>query len=351
MNDNVSVPARSILTRLLVLGCMMVVVSIPATGQRVSKVGTTAGEFLQIGIGPRAMALGGAFVAGADDASALYWNPAGLARLEGGDLLATHAEWLADINFDFLGAGFRMGRLGTAGVSVTMLSVPDMLVRTEERQEGSGETFDAADLAVGLTLGRALTDRFSVGVTAKYIQQRIWHMRATGFAIDLGTQFRTDFFGGLTIGAVVSNFGTDLRLGGRDARTFTDPNPNELGNNGRIPANYELDAFSLPVNFQFGVAFEPIATRMHQLTVQADARHPSSNFESVNVGAEYGFQERVYFRGGYHGMLLEDDEGGLSGGLGVRQPLFDGGLLKLDYAFRDAGRLGGLHIVGVGLSF
>ena len=94
--------------------------------------------------------------------------------------------------------------------------VPEMLVRSEDRQDGTGETFDAADMAVGLSYGRAITDRFSVGVTGKFIQQRIWHSSAYAFALDIGTQFRTDFFGGLTIGATLYNFGTDMRMNGRD---------------------------------------------------------------------------------------------------------------------------------------
>ncbi len=322
-----------------------------AVAQHVSKVGTTAGEFLQIGVGARAAALGGAFVAAGDDATALYWNPAGLASLQGGELIASHSEWLADINFDYLGVGIPFNTIGTIGVSLTMLNVPEMLVRTEDRQEGTGETFDAADVAVGLSIGRAVTDRFSVGLTAKYIRQRIWHSSATGFAVDLGTRFRTDFFGGLTIGAVLYNFGTDMRMTGRDARTFVDPDPTQLGNNERVPANYELDGWSLPVNFQIGISTRAIDTRMHRLTVEVDALHPSSNYESVNAGVEYGFQDRFFIRGGYQALFLEDSEGGLSGGLGVRQPMFYGGSLKLDYAYRSAGRLEGVHVIGLGVTF
>lgn len=319
--------------------------------QNVSKVGTTAAEFLQIGVGARASALGGAFVASADDAAALYWNPAGLARMAQSEVLVTHSAWLADVTFDYLGVGLQAGALGTVGVSVTRLGVPDMLVRTEDRQEGTGETFDAADLAVGLSVGRAVTDRFSVGLTAKFIQQRIWHASATGFAVDLGTQFRTDFFGGLTIGAALYNFGTDLRMGGRDLRTFTDPDPRQQGNNDRVPANYEVDAWSLPLNFQIGVSTRALDTPMHRLTLAVDALHPSANYESINVGAEYGFAGRVFLRGGYQNLFLEDSEGGLSAGLGVNQPMFYGGLAKLDYAYRTAGRLGGIHVVGLSVTF
>lgn len=338
--------------RILGISAMILLMgSEPARAQRVSKVGTTAGEFLQIGVGARAAALGGAFVAASDDASSLYWNPAGLSQLTQGEIIATHSEWLADVNFDYLGVGLPVGSIGTVGVSLTMLNVPDMIVRTEDRQEGTGETFDAADMSVGLSVGRAITDRFSVGVTAKFIQQRIWHSSATGFAVDLGTQFRTDFFGGLIIGATLYNFGTDMRMSGRDARTFVDPDPRQLGNNERVPANYELDSWSLPLNFQLGVTTRIVDSRMHRVTVALDALHPSSNYESLNAGLEYGFQDRFFLRGGYNELFLDDAEGGLSGGIGVRQPLFYGGSLKLDYAYRAAGRLQGIHVIGLGVTF
>lgn len=323
----------------------------PVTAQEVSKAGTVAGEFLQIGVGARATAVGGAFVAASDDVSSLYWNPAGLSQIGRGEALATHSEWLADVNFDYVGVALPMGDVGTVGVSLTMLNVPEMLVRTEDRQEGTGETFDAADLAVGLTIGRAVTDRFSIGLSAKFIQQRIWHSSATGFAVDLGTQFRTDFFGGMTIGAVLYNFGTDMRLDGRDLRTFVDPDPRQLGNNDRVPVNYELDRWSLPLNFQIGVSLRPVDTRMHRLAVAVDALHPSSNYESVNAGFEYAYQQRFFLRGGYQALFLDDAEGGLSGGFGVRQPMFYGGDLMLDYAYRTAGRLEGVHVIGLGISF
>jgi hypothetical protein len=335
----------------LAAGAIVLLPAGTASAQNVSKSGTTAGEFLQIGIGARATALGGAFVAAADDATALYWNPAGLSHLQQGEAIAAHSEWLADVNFDYLGVSIPAGGLGTFGVSLTMLNVPEMLVRTEDRQEGTGETFDAADMAIGLSLGRAVTDRFSVGVTAKFVQQRIWHSTATGFAVDLGTQFRTDFFGGLTIGAALYNFGTDMRLNGRDLRTFVDPDPRQLGNNDRVPVNYELDSWSLPLNFQIGVSTLPINTRMHRLMLAVDALHPSSNYESVNAGLEYGFQERFFLRGGFQSFFLEDAEGGLSGGIGVHQPMFYGGEIRLDYAYRTAGRLNGVHVISLAATF
>ncbi len=232
-----------------------------------------------------------------------------------------------------------------------MLSVPEMLVRTEEFQEGTGETFDAADMAVAITYAGKVGERFSVGGTAKFIKQRIWHTSSTAFAIDLGTKFKTDFLGGMVIGATIYNFGSDMKMEGRDLRTFVDPDPTSEGNNDQVPANYETDKWKLPLNFQFGIAIRPVDTRMHSLLVAVDALHPSSNYESVNVGAEYGFQDRIFLRGGYESLFLEDVEAGVNGGLGVNQTLFDGVLAKFGYAYKTAGRLGNIHTLELELRF
>ena len=323
----------------------------PAFAQNVSRSGTTVGAFLQIGVGPRAAALGGAVTAGVSDATALYWNPAGLARMTTGEVVSAHSEWLADVSHDYLGVALPLAG-GVAGASVTILGVPDQPVRTELEQDGTGETFDASSIALGLTYGRAITDRFALGGTVKLVQERIWHSTAQGVAFDVGTQFRTDFFGGLTIGAQISNFGTDLRLDGRDLRTSVDPAPGQDGNNGQIPADYALDAWSLPLDFKLGVVARPLTSPINQLTVAVDALHPSSNYESLNVGAEYGFRERLFLRAGFQGLFLEDAEGGLSLGVGVHQPLpYPDGMAKLDVAYRDAGRLGRVQTIGLSLTF
>lgn len=319
--------------------------------KRVSKTGTTAAEFLKIGVGSRANAMGGAFVAVSDDASALNWNPAGITSLEKNEFLTVHTRWIADLDFNYVGAVFNFENFGHVGFSLTMLSVPKMKVRTEERQEGTGETFDAADFAAGVSYAGTVGDRFSVGGTFKYIQQRIWHSKARAFAFDLGSKYKTDFLGGMVIGAAITNFGTEMRMKGRDLRTFVDPDPTVKGNNDRVPVNYETNSWSLPLNFQLGVSLKPIDTRMHTLQVAIDALHPNSNYESVNIGAEYGFQNRFYFRGGYEALFLSDMEAGVSGGLGVHYTMFTGVLAKLGYAYNSAGRLGHIHTLSLSLTF
>jgi len=304
----------------------------------VSKVGITAAPFLTIGVGSRALSMGGAFVATANDASALYWNPGGLAPLRRTELLFVHTRWIADTNFDFAGAVLPLGDAGALGLSMTSLTTGDMTVRTIERPEGTGELFSASDLAIALSYSRSLTDRFSIGVNVKYINQRIWHESASGFAIDLGTLFVTSFHG-LRIGATLSNFGTDMRMEGKDLLVFYDVDPTISGNNDRIPSKIETQSWSLPLNFQFGLAMEIVRSERHRLTVAADALHPSDNTESVNLGGEYALQEKIFLRGGYRDLFLRDGEQTFAIGGGLAMRFLGNVRWKFDYAYADFGRL------------
>ncbi len=304
----------------------------------VSKTGITAANFLEIGVGARALGMGGAFVGTADDASALYWNVAGIAQLPQPEVLLVHTEWIADMKFDFAGITLPLGALGSIGVSVTTLSMDDMMVRTVERPEGTGEFFSAGDMSLALSYARNLTDRFAIGFSGRYIQQNIWKETAHGFALDIGTIFTTGLHG-MRIGAVLSNFGTDMRMDGKDLLVYHDIDPNKLGNNDRIFADLHTDSWPLPLTFQFGLAMEPYKSDDHRLTIAVDAMHPSDNTESINIGAEYAFHEMFVFRGGYHNLFQRDTEEGLTVGAGFTQRFLGNMKVCLDYAYADFGRL------------
>ena len=244
---------------------MMFATVLPAQiGSNVSKVGITAAPFLTIGIGSRATGMGAAFVGTSDDASALYWNPAGIARLRSAEGIFSHSNWIADIGLDFVGFALPIGHLGAVGVSILSLSMDDMLVRTEERPLGTGEYFTSSDIALALSYGVNLTDRFSIGFTGKYIRQQIWKETAQGFAVDLGTLFTTGFHG-MRIGACLSNFGTDMRMTGEDLVHYFDIDPQHLGNNDEIFAQLQTDSWPLPLTFQVGVAMEIFQPEMNMI--------------------------------------------------------------------------------------
>ena len=320
--------------------------------QNVSKTGTTAASFLEIGVGAPANSMGGAFVGLANDASTLYWNVGGIATLDQYEAILVHTNWIADTKFDFAGLVIPLGDFGNFGLSFTSLSMEDMKVTTVEQPDGTGKNFSASDISVALSFAKKFTDRFSIGITAKYIKQSIWHMSASAFAFDAGTLFRTDLLGGMTIGAVMSNFGTPMRLEGRDSRYFIRIDETKQGSNDRIPTNIDLDSWDLPLYFQIGVSTYAFQYDNYKLRISADALVPNNDYQSLNVGTEFSFMDFFSIRGGYNSLFLKDAEGGLSFGAGINSKmLLSTAVVNFDYAYRDFGKLKNVHSFSVGIKF
>ncbi len=320
--------------------------------QDVSKTGTTAAHFLEVAIGAPAVGMGGAFVSIANDATALYWNVSGIATLKRNEAILVHTRWIAETDMNFAGLVIPLAEFGTLGISFTSLSMDDMLVRSVEKPEGTGEYFSAGDMAIGLSYARNLTDRFSIGFTAKYIQQQIWHMRASAFALDLGTLFRTDLLGGMIIGAALSNFGTPMKLVGRDTRFFIRVDDSKLGSSETIPTNIEMDEWDLPLTFRIGVSSDAIRFGESKVILSVDAINPNNDNQSLNFGTEFSFGEYLFLRGGYNSLGVSDAEGGLSFGVGLNSKmLFSETYVQFDYAFRDFGRLQSVHNFSLGIIF
>ncbi|NIT57640.1 MAG: PorV/PorQ family protein, partial [Aliifodinibius sp.] len=189
---------------------LSLLISWPCFSRDVTKVGTTAAPFLTIGVGARPLAMGGAFVSVANDASAMFWNVSGISKVRGPEIIFNHSDWLADINFDYVGIVAPLSNFGTIGVNITSLSMDDFEQTTEMQPEGTGVRFSVGSMAIGLSYARQLTDKFTIGFTGKYVREHIWNTSATGFALDIGTLFTTPF-NGLRIGMSISNFGTKLQ--------------------------------------------------------------------------------------------------------------------------------------------
>jgi opacity protein-like surface antigen len=317
----------------------------------VTKVGTTALGFLNIDVGSRAVGMGGAYVSLTDDATAMFWNPAGIARSDMMEAVFHHSNWIADINFNYVAAVIPIAGLGNFGINATALSMDDMERTTIASPEGTGETFSAGSYAFGLAFARSLTDRFSIGFNVKYVNESIYHSAAHGVAFDLGTMFTTQF-NGLKIGMSITNYGPKVKMSGRDMLTQVDIDPNVSGNNENINAYLVNDAFDLPLMFRVGVSMDMLkGAGNSNLILSIDALHPNDDVESVNLGAEYVFNDVLALRSGYTSLFAEEAEMGFSFGAGIHHRMMSRVELALDYAYRDFGLLESVQMFTLGLKF
>ena len=316
-----------------------------------TKVGTTVAQFLKIGAGARSLAMGGSAVAVEGDVYSVYWNPGALARMNvGGEATFTHAAWLADINYDFAAASISLEGVGVLGISLTSLAVPEDIVRTISNPDGDGRKWDASSFALGVSFGRNLTDRFSIGGTLKYIRETIWNESSSGMAVDIGTIYTTQFRD-MKIGASISNFGTKMRLDGQDLKFNTNP-AGTLGQEAQnVPSQYTTESYDIPLTFRIGLSMDALKTETLRATVAVDATHPNDNSEYIDSGLEIGVDETFFGRVGYKALLLQDSEQGLTWGFGVKVGISSTTAVKIDYAFANYGRLNNVQYVTVSIGY
>jgi opacity protein-like surface antigen len=326
--------------------CLLLVSSTLA--QDLTKTGTTAAQFLKIGVGPRAIGMGGAFTATADDITAIYWNPGGLATLNSNEAGFNHINWFADIKFDFAGVAIQIPGFGMLGTFVSVLSMDEMKVRTVEMPEGTGELFTASAMGIGVSYARNLTDDFSIGFNAKYIREQIWNESATGIGVDVGTMYKLHILNEVRLASSISNFGTKMKLQGRDHVLITQTGP--AGGN-LINTDIQLDEYDLPLIFRVGIAADIVKTGGSRLTTAIDAVHPNDNTEAVNSGFEYAWNEMLFLRAGVKSLFERDTEQGFTIGVGVNYRIIDAVKVKVDYAYQDFGRLANVHYLSFGVRF
>lgn len=308
----------------LVLGVFALALLVPGLAWSQAKVGTTGYQFLEIGASSRAIGMGDAFVALVDDASAVYYNPAGLTGLDGMELTVDYMQYVADIDYGFAALAFPAGGIGGYfGVGLIGLDAGDILRTTYSDPYGkAGEMFGAQDFAVTFSYGRNLTDRFSIGTTVKYITERLETFKSTTWAADVGTSYNTGFRG-FTISMVISNFGPDGQTKNNDG--------------------YKGDDTPLPINFKFGSSIRLLDGGVHRAVFAAEGSHPADNLEKYQAGVEYWFNDMLALR---VGGKFNYDIGGVTAGAGLRLPWGDRSL-RFDYGYSEFGILGNNHRWGI----
>lgn len=329
---------------------LLVVCSYQTKSQGVTKVGTTAASFLCIDVGSRATSMGSAFVSIADDPSAIYWNPAGISKIQNLGAYFSTTKWIADLSFNFASVVLAMGDIGNMGLSATFLRMDEIEQTTVLRPDGTGIFFDAGSYAFALSYARNLTDRFSIGFNAKYIHEKLYNETASGFAMDVGALYDTHFYG-LKLGMSISNYGTKMQLSGRDLSVQVDPDNTISGNNANINAAFKTDPFDLPLMFRVGMSIDMLkGAYSSNLILAADALHPNDDVESVNVGCEYVYDNLLSLRIGYKGLFALHSEQGWNYGGGIKYNI--GGMTcHFDYSYIEFGLLQAVHMYTVGIDF
>ena len=339
-------------------------------GQEFAKVGTAGAQFLKIGVGSRGLAMGEAYDAVCNDASSVFWNPAGMAFVKKNSALFGHANWLADIKYEAAAFAHNLGAAGVVGASFAYLNSGDIEETTVEMQEGTGSTFTAANLMFGLSYARMLTDRFSIGGNIKYVEEKLADEKASAWGVDVGILYFTGFKS-LRLGMSIRNFGPELQFAG----TYKDyDNGNWVVDAATgLPQEKEYLPYHLPMTFKISLAYDLIEKESTFMTLAADLAHPNDNVEKLNVGAELKLMNVIALRLGYTGLIgimkREDTEienegeanevtydihnytQNLGGGAGILLNMQGLGEFNFDYAYTDFGVLDWVHRVSVTLNF
>ena len=314
-----------------------------------SKTGTTIGQFTLIEPSARTAAMGGAGVTASGEALAAFYNPGALGALDRSDIQFSHELWFADISLIHVGASFSIDGFGTLAAFVTNLNSGDINVTTVQQPLGTGERYSVNNLLVGIGYGLRLTDRFTLGLQANYVTERILHSSVSVFGVNIGTLYELSP-GGLRIGASLANFGSKGKYEGTDLYIRYDIDPDRYGDNSSVPGEIKTDEFAMPIVFRIGLGYPLQIDESNVLEFAAEAQHPSDNSECVNLGAEWMFRRVLALRVGYNSLFQEDSEYGLTAGAGL---MWDGlgYLLRFDYAWTAHERLGSLHHLTLGFGF
>lgn len=312
---------------------------LPAHGN--DRKGTAGFQFLKIPVDARSAAMGETVVANAFDASALFWNPALAAQAGGAHVGIGHTAYYSGISLESVAALYQVGGF-TLGASLQALNSGEMEVTTEFEPFGTGETFRLVDLAAGLTVAQQLTDLFSYGVTARYVQESVAGLTTRTGVVDLGIFYRVGTTGA-QMAVAIRNLGIDASPQGTLERTVVD------GTGGGVVVEDDFESITPPTAFLLGLSYDVFhADTRNDLHLSGQLTHLNDNAESFNVGVEYVWNRTLALRGGYRLGVDEYDLPSL--GAGLMLPELGGLGARFDYAFSHLERLGTVHRVGLNLS-
>ena len=299
-------------------------------------------QFLKIGLSARAEAMAGAYAMVGDDADAMFYNPAGLPRIDSKVQVTAHyVPWIADISLTAFGAAFKTGY----GVFAMNFASVDYgtIIGTQVAATAQGYTeinnVDVGSYFVGLAYAKQLTNKFTIGGQAKFVSEHLGSSlispvgtpsetvenRAEAVNVAFGTIYYTGLKS-LQVGIYIRNFSPETE--------------------------YQKVGFQAPLTFNIGVALDLLDLYSgehpnHSMKLALDAVHPRDFSERLNLGAEYWFQNMLALRCGYR---FNHDMEGFTTGIGVKQKIGQTGV-RIDYCFSKNDYFDNVNRFSLGVSF
>jgi hypothetical protein len=326
------------------------------------------------------MALGPSYAALVRDVESTYYNPAGLPLMDGPEAAMTMMSYFADTDYLWAGVGLPLGNgQWGVGLNIGSFGFNDATVYNEQDPDGEeGLRYDVRETAIGLSFAHAFIDRFTGGLTLKYVSDQLGQAEATGFAVDVGTNFHTEWNGRpIALAFVIQNLGSTMRHSGPGLDFNELPEDDE-----ELPvtavdpfaARFLASEFALPIAFRVGVSYDVLSSDANRLSLLGQFSEVSNinqpgfglageyewspvdmplsvalrggyDFQSDN---EFNEQEQVDFEGGNDLQETENGDGmdGLTFGGGLEYAIGDVGL-GFDYAYRHFGVLGSRNVFSV----
>lgn len=314
--------------------------------------GTAGAAQLLIPVGTRGIAMGGATLTNATGPEAIYWNPANLSRSQNStNVMLSQMNYIADIGVSYGAVSTNIEGFGALGLSVKGLSIGEINNTTVENPDGTGQTFTPQFLTLGVTYSRMLSDRIAVGLTANYISEKIDRVSATGFAFNVGISYQNlGNINGLSFAVVMKNIGPQMQYDG--SGLLVQATASGL-NRGQQLYTMTSAPFELPSTLELGLGYKYDINSENALALSSSFQNTNFYGDEYKVGAEYGFNNLFFVRGGYSyvsDINRSDVTFGPTAGAGINYQA-DGFDFKFDYAFRQTKFFSANHVFSVAFGF
>ncbi|OGC41871.1 hypothetical protein A2Y85_01835 [candidate division WOR-3 bacterium RBG_13_43_14] len=291
-----------------VMRVAMIIFLAAALGFLYAGAGDAGAAFLKIPVDARIVGMGEASVSFVDNASAMFYNPAGLGKIKSLDITFMHNAWLLGMNHEYLSSAFAVQKIGTFGIAFNYWgsgAIPIITIRGDS----TGETFSASDWTISLGYGRVFGD-LSVGGSFKYLKESNEEFGASSMSIDLGAGYDLPIKG-LKAGMSVTNLGSGFSL--------------------------DQEQYALPMLFRLGWKYD-----LGNLGCTQDFIISNADPVGFALGLEYRVAEMLALRAGYRSGSGVEGLSGLRSGIGIAIKGFG-----INYAVAPYGKLGIAHRVSL----